>query len=133
MWQMLRKAVPLMRFGMAQLFAVQTARHKQRRIYQQTAQTFERFDQLISAAQRVYTELVTGMFALTSAISRRCCCATLWRARRGIACARSIAQRFIPISRLCGSLRRTMLLCARRFSAAPCPAARLSAPNGNAT
>ncbi|PJF37004.1 MAG: hypothetical protein CUN49_02510 [Candidatus Thermofonsia Clade 1 bacterium] len=68
-WQMLRKAVPLMRFGMAQLFAVQTARRKQRRIYQQTAQTFERFDQLISAAQRVYTELVTGMFALTSAIS----------------------------------------------------------------
>lgn len=67
--QMLRKVVPLMRFGMAQLLSVGTARRRQRALLKQTERTYETFAETIQAAQRVYTQLVTGMFSLTAAIS----------------------------------------------------------------
>jgi len=67
--QMARKIVPLLRFGMAQLFAVQSARRTQRAIRKQTEQSFETFAQVVRVAQRVYAQLVTGMFSLTAAIS----------------------------------------------------------------
>ncbi|MFQ3536029.1 MAG: PEP-utilizing enzyme [Aggregatilineales bacterium] len=67
--QMARKVVPLMRFGMAQLFAVGSAQRRQRALLREAEQTHATFAEAVQAAQRVYTALVTGMFSLTAAIS----------------------------------------------------------------
>jgi pyruvate,water dikinase len=67
--QMLRKIIPLLRLGMAQLFAVRAARHTWQIMLKQSAQPLDTFEQTLRVAQDTYTRLVTGMFALTAAIS----------------------------------------------------------------
>ncbi len=67
--QMLRKIIPLLHLGMAQLFAARAARRTWQTILKQSAQPFETFEQTIRTAQETYTQLVMGMFSLTAAIS----------------------------------------------------------------
>ncbi len=67
--QMLRKIIPLLRLGMAQLFAVRAARRTWQTMLKQSAQPLDTFEQTLRVAQDIYTRLVTGMFSLTAAIS----------------------------------------------------------------
>lgn len=67
--RIIRKIIPLAKFGGAQLLAPFSARRVGREMLQRTESLADSFGDLLSIGQYLYTTLVTQMFSLTSAIS----------------------------------------------------------------
>lgn len=67
--RIIRKIIPLAKFGSAQLLAPFSARRASHEMLKRTESLPESFGDLVAVGQYLYTTLVTQMFSLTSAIS----------------------------------------------------------------